>query len=149
MAVLTSQLQLNDCIGNSFYILNSIFDLLQFVIVFPVSLLPQAVVQLSELLEEAKVGLDLPGVPHVLQRLCGGVILLEHEVGGGDGGGPAVAEVAGDEDHPASHGQSSLDELSAVGQVLGDILSWHILNNCKYFHHKLSNSNYVINVPCR
>ena len=127
MAVLTSQLQLNDCIGNSFYILNSIFDLLQFVIVFPVSLLPQAVVQLSELLEEAKVGLDLPGVPHVLQRLCGGVILLEHEVGGGDGGGATVAHVARDEDHAAPHGESALHELCALHQVLRDVGPGHVL----------------------
>ena len=56
------------------------------------------------------------------------VLLLEHEVSRRDGGAPAVAHVAGDEDQPTAHAQSALHEVRALleevcdgggGQVLG------------------------------
>ena len=97
---------------------DGIFDFLQFVIIFSVSLFPQTVVHGCQLLEESKVRLDLPGVPHVLQGLGGGVAFLQHEVGAGNGGGPAVAHVARDEDHPAPHAEGVVDEVCALLKVL-------------------------------
>ena len=55
--------------------LDGVLDLLQLVVVLPVPVLPQFIVLLSQLLEEPKVGLHLPGVPHVLQGLGGAVSL--------------------------------------------------------------------------
>ena len=92
---------------------NRILDFLQLVIILSVSLLSQTVVHGCQLLEKSKVWLNLPGVPHVLESLGGGVAFLQHEVGAGYGGGPAITQEGGNEDHPTpSNGNIERIELS-------------------------------------
>ena len=98
-------------------------------------------------MKESKVGLDLSGVPHVLQGLGGGVVLLEHEVGRGDGGGSAVATVAGNEHLTTSHLESSVNELGTILQVLSNVLSWHILIITTPV--KATLSSHQANSPCK
>ena len=40
----------------------------------------------------------VPAVPHVLERLGGGVVLLDHQVGGRDRGATAVSHVAAEKE---------------------------------------------------
>jgi len=100
--------------------LDRVLDLREGKVVLAVSVFSQLVILHSQLLKKPKVGLNLSAVPHVLESLGGAVVFLDHEVGGGDCGAAAVAHVAADEDKPAAHAESSLDEVRRLLKEVGD-----------------------------
>jgi len=117
------------CFSSPLLSLDGVLDLGLQRIVFPVSLLPEVVVDLRELLEEAEVGLNLSAVPHVHQRLCSSVVLLQHEVGSYNSGSAGISHEAVDEDQSAAHRQGPFNEVCTFLEMLFDVSTGHILDN--------------------
>ena len=80
----------------------------------------------------------VPAVPHVLERLGGGVVLLDHQVGGRDRGATAVSHVAAENGDDDDFIDDSIVVVSMVMAIMNKLGNCD--NNekyCGYFSSRL------------
>ena len=92
-----------------------------------ISFVFQFLFQVEQLDHEAKVGLDWAALSELLQAPGQAPVVVDHQGGGEDGGGPREPDQAVDQDQPAfTEGLSQ--EGSHGGEIGGDVGAGHVVH---------------------